>query len=199
MKVPNAGNGDRTDEEPCPKGRKIVTETNGKWERTTAASQGMDLARLEQACAYALTGGGSGCVAHGGKLVMTWGDQHRRYDIKSSTKSIGVTALGLAIADGIADLHDKARTHCEEIAESSNTGDPCRDDITLQHLATMTAGFAKDGGCHEPVFTPGSTWAYSDASANWRYWTEPYEPPLLNRNRVTNPRCATTPMREESA
>ena len=138
-----------------------------RWESVTPASQGMDGARLEQARAYALTGGGSGCVARDGKLVMAWGDEDRRYDIKSSTKSIGVTALGLAIDDGIVGLHDKARTHCVEIAAASNEGDPRMDDVTLQHLATMTAGFGKNGGCHELVFTPGSTWAYSDASANW--------------------------------
>ena len=73
---------------------------------------------------------------------MAWGDQERRYDIKSSTKSIGVTALGLAINDGIVDLDDKARKHCEEIEVEPNIGDKRLDDITIKHLATMTAGRA---------------------------------------------------------
>ena len=71
-----------------------------RWERADPAELGLDRARLEQARDYALTGGGSGYIIRGGKLVLAWGDPTRRYDLKSSTKSIGVTALGLAIQDG---------------------------------------------------------------------------------------------------
>lgn len=42
---------------------------------------------------------------------MAWGDQKQRYDLYSSTKSIGITALGLAIADGKVGLHDRAQQH----------------------------------------------------------------------------------------
>ncbi|MHC4738660.1 MAG: hypothetical protein ACYS9Y_07125 [Planctomycetota bacterium] len=59
------------------------------WQRGTAQSVGMDKAGLEQARDYALTGGGSGCIIRHGKLVMSWGDEKKRYDLKSTTKSIG--------------------------------------------------------------------------------------------------------------
>jgi len=44
----------------------------------------------------ALTGEGSGLITRHGRVVLAWGDPKKRYDLKSSTKSIGVTALGLA-------------------------------------------------------------------------------------------------------
>ena len=61
---------------------------------------GMDTVKLEQARDYALTGGGSGYITRHGKLILTWGDLKQRYDLKSTTKSFGATALGLAIKDG---------------------------------------------------------------------------------------------------
>ena len=80
---------------------------------------GMDQAKLKDAKRYALTGGGSGCILRGGQLVMNWGDQKQKYDIYSSTKSICVTALGLAIMDDKVDLHDKAKKHLGDRRHSS--------------------------------------------------------------------------------
>ncbi len=57
---------------------------------------GMDEAKLESAREYALIGGGSGCIIRGGRLAMAWGDQKKKYDIYSSTKSISVTISGEA-------------------------------------------------------------------------------------------------------
>lgn len=138
-----------------------------EWETATPKSQGLDFFKLKQARDYALTGGGSGCIARGGKLVMAWGDQEKRYDIKSSTKSIGVTPLGLAIKDGLVKLDDKACTYVEEMDVGPNAGDGRVNDITLRHLATMTAGFEKPGGFEKLVFDPGTRWAYTDGGANW--------------------------------
>ena len=42
---------------------------------------------------------------------MSWGDPNHRYDLESSTKAIGVTALGLALLDGKMKLTDKAIQH----------------------------------------------------------------------------------------
>src|SRR5687768_8699679 len=70
------------------------------WTTVAPAQAGMDASKLRQARDYALTGGGSGYVTRGGRLVLSWGDPKRRYDLKSTTKSIGVTALVLALADG---------------------------------------------------------------------------------------------------
>ncbi len=109
---------------------------------------GMDEDKLVEARDYALRGGGSGCVLHGGRLVMTWGDQHARYDIFSSTKSIAVTALGLAIMDGKVSLHDPAKRYLPGVGvpPESNAPSGWLDELTLWHLATQTGGFEKTRG-----------------------------------------------------
>ncbi len=139
------------------------------WERVTAQSVGMDKAGLEQARDYALTGGGSGYIIRHGKLVMSWGDEKKRYDLKSTTKSIGVTALGLAIMDGKISLTDKAVKFHPSLATppESNRETGWIDNITILHLATQTAGFEKPGGYGKLLFEPGTKWLYSDAGPNW--------------------------------
>ena len=64
---------------------------------------------LEQARDVALKGGGSGIIMRGGMRVFAWGDLKKRYDLKSTTKSFGATALGIAIKDGRLKLSDMAR------------------------------------------------------------------------------------------
>ena len=112
------------------------------WLRATPAEAGMDAAQLDKARRYALRGGGSGYVTRGGRLVMQWGDPRRRYDLKSTTKSIGITALGLALGDGkIKSLSDLAARYHPSLANppagNASTGWPPR--ITLFHLATLRA------------------------------------------------------------
>jgi hypothetical protein len=129
----------------------------------------MDESLLAQARDYALTGGGSGFIVRSGWLVYTWGNPDTVYDLKSSTKSIGVTALGLAVHDGVVAVDDVAQGHLPTVGvppESNiDTGWPA--DITLRQLATHSAGFDKTGGYIALLFQPGSTWAYSDGGANW--------------------------------
>ena len=137
------------------------------WETVTPQQAGMDESKLQQARDYALTGEGSGCIIRGGKLIMAWGDQARRYDLKSTTKSIGVTVLGLAVKDGLVHLDDKAQQHYPDIGITPNAGDPRLAEIKIWHLATHTAGFDKPGGFEPLLFDPGTTWAYSDGGANW--------------------------------
>jgi len=139
------------------------------WQKRTAAEMGMDAELLGKAREYALSGGGSGYVVRGGYLVASWGDPKRLYDLKSTTKSIGVTALGLAIADGKMKLSDRAAKYHPSLAvppeENRRTG--WIDRITIEHLATHTAGFEKPGGYTRLVFAPGTTWSYSDGGPNW--------------------------------
>ena len=78
-------------------------------------SVGMDQTELEEAKEYSLQGGGSGCILRSGQLVFSWGDQKQKYDIYSSTKSIGVTVLGLTIMDGKVELHDQARKYLPSV------------------------------------------------------------------------------------
>jgi CubicO group peptidase (beta-lactamase class C family) len=140
------------------------------WERATPEQVGMDADLLRKARDYALTGGGSGCITRHGRLVMQWGDQKRRYDLKSSTKAIGVTAVGLALKDGeFKSLHEPAKKYHPSIGvpPESNTATGWLDNITLFHLATQTAGFDKSGGYTELLFEPGTKWSYSDGGPNW--------------------------------
>src|SRR5688572_27232905 len=129
----------------------------------------MDATKLAQAREYALTGDGSGYITRHGKLVLTWGDVRPQYDLKSTTKSIGVTALGLAIADGKMNLSDLASKHHPALGAppEGNRETGWIDGITLFHLATQTAGFEKPGGYGRILFEPGTRWHYSDAGPNW--------------------------------
>ncbi|MFT5466019.1 MAG: CubicO group peptidase (beta-lactamase class C family) [Verrucomicrobiales bacterium] len=124
---------------------------------------------LEQARDYALTGGGSGMIIKGGRLVLSWGDQDKCHDLKSSTKSIGLTALGLAIEDGKVTLDDKAVDHHPDFGTKPalNLKTGWLPKITLRHLATQTAGFEKPGGFTKLLFEPGTKWDYSDSGPNW--------------------------------
>jgi CubicO group peptidase (beta-lactamase class C family) len=139
------------------------------WAKATPAEVGMDADTLAKARAYALTGGGSGYVTRHGKLVLSWGDPRRRYDLKSSTKSIGVTSLGLALADGKMALDDRAVKYQPSLGTppASNEKTGWIGKITLRHLATQTAGFEKPGGYGKLLFEPGTKWFYSDAGPNW--------------------------------
>jgi len=129
----------------------------------------MDRGQLEKARDHALSGGGSGCIIRHGRLVLAWGSQKRRYDLKSTTKSIGVTALGLAITDGKIRLTDKVSRHHRSLGRkpTGNVKTGWLDKITVFHLATQTAGFDKPGGYTKLLFAPGTKWSYSDGGPNW--------------------------------
>ena len=100
---------------------------------------------------------------------MTWGSQSKTYDLKSTTKSIGMTAVGLAIKDGKMRLDDHARKHFPKLGTppDSNVETGWIEEITLLHLATQTAGFEKPGGFKKLLFKPGAKWSYSDGGPNW--------------------------------
>lgn len=142
--------------------------TNG-WERATPDEMGMNRTKLQKARDYALTGGGSGFITRRGRLVMAWGSKTKRYDLKSTTKSIGITALGLAIKDGRIKLRDKAKKHHPGIGipPKRNVATGWLDDITILNLATLTAGFDISGGYIDLLSPPGTTWAYTNGGANW--------------------------------
>ncbi len=139
------------------------------WKQAKPDAVGLDEALLIKARVYALTGGGSGYITRHGKLVISWGDVKKRYDLKSTTKSIGVTALGLAILDGKIALMDKVKRHHPTFGTppASNADTGWIDKITILHLATQTAGFKKPGGYQKLIFAPGTKWAYSDGGPNW--------------------------------
>ena len=139
------------------------------WPKATPAQAGMIEANLHAAQDYALTGGGSGLIIRQGRQVLAWGDEGKRFDLKSTSKSIGVTLLWLALQDGRVSLDDPAIRHQPELGippeENRSTGWIPR--ITLRHLADQTAGFEKPGGYGRLLFAPGTRWHYSDAGPNW--------------------------------
>jgi CubicO group peptidase (beta-lactamase class C family) len=137
------------------------------WQTAKPNEGGLDGARLDEARRYALTGEGSGYIIRGGKLVLAWGDPRKRYDLKSTTKSFGATALGVAILDGKVALTDRARKHLPDLGVPPETNTDWLDEITLEHPATQTAGFEKPGGFGKLLFKPGTKWAYSDGGPNW--------------------------------
>ena len=145
-----------------------VWPTSG-WTVASPAEMGMRSELLKQARDYALTAGGSGFITRGGKLVMSWGSPTQRYALRSTTKSIGVTALGLALQDGRVSLADPGVKHLASFGTppDSNVDTGWLPSITLQQLATHTAGFEKDGGFGRLLYRPGRTWSYSDGGANW--------------------------------
>jgi CubicO group peptidase (beta-lactamase class C family) len=138
------------------------------WTRVAAAADvGMNEGPLVEAETYALTGGGSGMIVRRGRLVRAWGDIDRRYDVKSTTKSIGGIALGLAIDSNSLALTDVAQTRLASIGNPTANHPEWLPQITVQQLATHTAGFAKPGGYVDQLYQPGTTWFYSDAGLNW--------------------------------
>ncbi len=141
-----------------------------KWKQAGPEEVEMDAALLLKARDFALTGSGSGRVIRYGRLVMQWGDQKHRYDLKSTTKAIGVTAVGLALKDGkVSGLKDRAKKYHPMLGvpPESNAETGWLDKITLFDLATQTAGFDKPGGYTKLLFKPGTKWSYSDGGPNW--------------------------------
>lgn len=146
---------------------------NHGWTRVAAAADvGMDDAALAEAQTYALTAGsagnlGAGMIVRHGRLVRAWGEIDERFDMKSTTKSIGGMALGLALANNLVALSDSAQSRLPTIGIPTGNRPDWLPQITVQQLATHTAGFAKPGGYVDMMFQPGTTWSYSDAGLNW--------------------------------
>lgn len=139
------------------------------WPKARYAEVGLAEARLQQARDYALTGGGSGIIIRQGKAVMEWGDPAKLYDLKSTSKSIGVTMLGVALQDGKVRLDDPAIRFQPTLGvpPESNAATGWLPHITLRQLANQVAGFEKPGGYGKLLFAPGTKWHYSDAGPNW--------------------------------
>ncbi len=146
-----------------------VTWPSPEWPSADPSDTGLDAAKLDDAKDYALSAGGSGMIVRHGKVLLRWGDQNERYDIKSATKSFGATALGIAIKDGKMELQAPARKYHPTLGvpPESNAETGWLDEITIQHLATQTAGFEKPGGYEKLLFKPGTQWHYSDGGPNW--------------------------------
>ena len=140
-----------------------------QWPNATPPELGLDETKLTRARDYALTGEGSGCIIVQGRQAMSWGDQTALYDLKSSSKSIGLTVLGLALQDNKVKPGDPAKKHHPTfgVPPETNAQTGWLDKITLRMLANQTAGFDKPGGYEPLLFEPGTRWHYSDGGPNW--------------------------------
>lgn len=140
-----------------------------QWQTSSPSEMGLDAAKLAQARDYALTAQGAGHVIYRGRLVMSWGDPAQRYDLKSTSKSIGVTLVGIALKDGKIRLEDRAQKYHPSfgIPPATNAQTGWLEKITLRMLADQTAGFEKPGGYQPLLFEPGTRWHYSDGGPNW--------------------------------
>lgn len=138
------------------------------WLRVAPEQVGMQASLLREAEIYALEGSGAGLISRRGRLVHSWGNIDRRYDLKSTTKSIGSIALGILMDENRVRLDDRAATHLATIGTPPSTNDSARlQQITLLQLATHTAGFEKTGGYGQLLAAPGAQWRYSDGGLNW--------------------------------
>ena len=107
------------------------------WPSAAPGEMGLDATKLDEAKRYAMSAGGSGMIVRYGNVVNRWGDQKKRYDIKSATKSFGATMVGVAMKDGKIELDAPARRYHPTlgIPPESNAKTGWLDEITILHLA----------------------------------------------------------------
>ena len=144
------------------------TDPNRGWTRVAPGDVGMEASPLIEAETYALQGSGAGLISRYGRLVHSWGNIDQRYDLKSTTKSIGAIALGILMSENRLRIEDQAATHLPTIGIPPSTNDATQlQNITLLQLATHIAGFEKTGGYGRLLASPGTQWRYSDGGLNW--------------------------------
>jgi CubicO group peptidase (beta-lactamase class C family) len=153
------------------------TSGNSGWTAADPADEHMEVAKLDEAKAYSLsagiTGNESGYIIRHGRLVYSWGSPTQRYEMKSTTKSIGGLALLLALDEEKLALSDAAAPKipgfgADPAVDTSPVADGSLADITILQLATHTAGFSKSDRTNlQLLYEPGTTWSYSDQGLNW--------------------------------
>ena len=138
------------------------------WLRVAPSEVGMDDVLLQQAQAYGETENSSGMIVRRGRVVRSWGSIDQRFDLKSTTKSIGSIALAIALEQQPVRLEDRALAHLPTFGVPPATNDPqWINEITLLQLATHTSGFEKTGAYGRLLAPPGLQWRYSDGALNW--------------------------------
>jgi CubicO group peptidase (beta-lactamase class C family) len=154
------------------------------WAKVDASTVGMTQAGLDAAEDYATTipagniapgsivDPGSGMIVRHGQLVHFWGDIDVRKEMKSVTKSMGGTVLGLALDESKVTLSGKGIDYMPTFGTPPADNAANAQLITLAQLATHTSGFEKPDGNPTALTaiiqaTPGTQWTYSDAGLNW--------------------------------
>jgi CubicO group peptidase (beta-lactamase class C family) len=146
------------------------TVPGSSWETVPPASIGMNAAALQAAINFGQNlGRGHILVSRQGKRarVSNSGNITTSIQIRSSTKSYGGVLLCLALEDGLVSLAGKASSYMSDFGVPPSGNAAQAQQITIQQLATHTAGFDKSGGFIPIIHAPGSRYAYSDGGANW--------------------------------
>src|SRR5262245_45026624 len=114
----------------------------------------VDYSLVNKAVAIGNRTGGSGNIRFDGRSIAAWGDQHKQYELKSSTKTIGALLLGVAIKRKGISLDDLARDYLPTlgIPPTQNGAKGWPKLITIRDLATHVAGFDKTGGFGKLLF-----------------------------------------------
>ena len=121
-----------------------------EWKTSTPEAQGMDVAKLMVADEFIrerLPDAFSLLVVRNGYLVLeqyySWGSRYRQSVVHSVTKSVTSALIGIALEKGYLKSLDQKLVEFfpEYIADDQ---DPRKNEITVRHLLTMSAGFAWD-------------------------------------------------------
>jgi CubicO group peptidase (beta-lactamase class C family) len=146
------------------------------WETTSAASLGWDVAKLNEAMAYAQSKNTYGLIIlHKGKIVTenywnSW-DMNTKYPIASAGKSVTAFLTGIAQQDGLVNINNKTSQY---LGKGWTSCQPAKEDlITLRHQLTMTTGLeynVPDDNCT----TPSCLTYKADAGTQWYYHNAPY-------------------------
>ncbi len=148
------------------------------WTTAPPAEEHMDVTKLDEARDYSMAAGGTsdseaGYIIRHGRLVYSWGNPFQRFEMKSTTTSMGGLALLLAMDEGKLALGDKVAPRLpvfgsDPTVDTSPVTTGSLADITTLQLTTHTAGFSKsDAPPRKLLYQPGSTWSYSDQGLNW--------------------------------
>jgi CubicO group peptidase (beta-lactamase class C family) len=140
------------------------------WPTATPSSASLAVAGLQEAQRFAEQfGEGGGCVICYGRLVHGWGSFREHFLVQSTTKSWGSAVLGMALDEGRLALADRARDHLPDVGAlpETNFDTGWLDRITIDQLATHTAGFPERSRYGELEAEPGTRWSYSNCGTNW--------------------------------
>lgn len=146
------------------------------WETITPQSLGWDLAKLNEAIAYAGTKNTYGLIIlYKGRIVTenywnSW-DKNTVYYIASAGKSVTAFLAGIAQQEGVLNINNKTSTY---LGPGWTSAPLAKENlITVRHQLTMTTGLeynVPDQDC----ISPSCLTYKSDAGSFWYYYNAPY-------------------------
>jgi CubicO group peptidase (beta-lactamase class C family) len=121
------------------------TWLGAQWASASPAAVGTDPAKTPTALNYGRVGARSGNLIRAGKRIGHWGDEATKYQLPSTTKSIGSILIGIAIRERRTTLDNllSGRVPGFGVPPAANPAKEWLARITVRQLATQTAGFSK--------------------------------------------------------